>query len=110
MKKLLAVVVMLFVVGLALAQQPAKSDAVALTAADADKLQKALDAVNRQQTEFELARARYQTAIADFQRVKAEIIGDHGLAPTKHDFSPDGKSIIPAPSQAAVKKEPEKKP
>lgn len=62
-------------------------EAVALTPADADKLQKSLDAVN-------LAQARLDAAVAGFLRAKAEVIGDHGLAPSKYDLSPDGKSIV----------------
>lgn len=106
MKQIFACAVVLLVLALmAIAQT--KLEGVLLTAADSEKLQKAVEVLNRQQTEFELARARYQAAISDFQRVKAEIIGDHGLAPTKHDLSQDGKSIVPLPPAApAAKKEP----
>jgi len=68
---------------------------VALTPDDIKRLQASLDIVQRTYTEAEAAKARHQAAVADFGRVKAEVIGDHGLAPSKHDFSPDGKTIVP---------------
>ncbi|HXU07961.1 MAG TPA: hypothetical protein VN743_03115 [Blastocatellia bacterium] len=70
----------------------AKADGVALTAADTAKLQSAVEALN-------LAQARYQAALSEFLRAKAEVIGDHGLAPSKYDLSQDGKSIVKKPEK-----------
>lgn len=81
--------------------KPAEPAGVPLTPDDLKRLQASLEIVQRTYTEAEAANARHRAAIADFGRIKAEVIGDHGLAPSKHDFSPDGKTIVPKPMHAS---------
>lgn len=70
-------------------------DPYALTPEDLKKFNDAFQTVQMAYLDAERAKARHEQAIADYNRVRAEVIGDHGLAPSKHDIAPDGRRIVP---------------
>jgi threonyl-tRNA synthetase len=80
------------------AQSPApKTAPILLTQDDLSKLEKVIQNVQLTRLDLERAQARYDQSLNAFNQAKAEIIGDHGLAPSKHDLAPDFKSIISKP-------------
>ncbi|MEK6323636.1 MAG: hypothetical protein AABN33_18500 [Acidobacteriota bacterium] len=114
--KLLATIILLLaltVVGVTQQQTPeikAQKAGVPLSADDLRKIDRAYQTASAAYLDLERAKARHEQTVSEFNRLKAEIIGDHGLAPSKHDFSPDGKRIVPKAAEEPSVQQADEKP